>query len=46
MDRKSQWRKVKSKIEKDSRYKVVEPALTREEFFREYIEQLEKVCEM
>lgn len=43
LDSKAQWRKVRSKIEKDPRYKVVENTMQREEWFKEHIEQLYKV---
>ena len=43
LDSKAQWRKVRSKIEKDLRYKVVENTMQREEWFKEHIEQLYKV---
>ena len=44
LDAKSQWRKVRSKIEKDSRYKAIDNVGVREELFKEYMEQLLKVC--
>lgn len=43
LDSKAQWRKVRSKIEKDLRYKAVENTMQREEWFKEHIEQLYKV---
>ena len=43
LDSKSQWRKVRSKIEKDPRYKAVESASQKEEWFKEHVEQLYKV---
>ena len=44
LDAKSQWRKVRSKVEKDSRYKAIDNIALREELFKEYMEQLLKVC--
>lgn len=43
LDSKAQWRKVRSKIEKDPRYKSVENSTQREEWFKEHIEKLYKV---
>lgn len=43
LDSKAQWRKVRSKIEKDPRYKTVENTMQREEWFQEHIEHLYKV---
>ena len=43
LDSKAQWRKVRSKIEKDPRFKAVENTFQREEWFKEHIEQLFKV---
>lgn len=43
LDSKSQWRKVRSKVEKDPRYKAVESSVQREEWFKEHLEQLHKV---
>ena len=43
LDSKAQWRKVRSKIEKDPRCKAVENAQQREDWFKEHIEQLYKV---
>lgn len=42
-DSKAQWRKVRSKIEKDPRFKAVENTSQREEWFKEHLEQLDKV---
>ncbi|XP_068708563.1 transcription elongation regulator 1-like [Montipora capricornis] len=42
LDSKAQWRKVRSKIEKDPRFKAVENTFQREEWFKEHIEQLFK----
>lgn len=41
-DSKAQWRKVRSKIEKDPRFKAVENTSQREEWFKEHLEQLNK----
>lgn len=41
-DSKAQWRKVRSKIEKDPRFKAVENTSQREEWFKEHLEQLDK----
>ena len=43
LDSKSQWRKVRNKIEKDPRYKAVESTVQKEEWFKEHLEQLYKV---
>lgn len=43
LDSKAQWRKVRSKVEKDPRYKAVESSVQREEWFKEHLEQLYKV---
>ena len=43
LDSKSQWRKVRSKVEKDPRYKAVESSMQRDEWFKEHLEQLYKV---
>ncbi|EDO43130.1 predicted protein [Nematostella vectensis] len=36
------WRKVKSKIEDDPRYKAVESVSTKEDYFMQFMEELEK----
>lgn len=43
LDSKSQWRKVRGKVEKDPRCKAVESSVQREEWFKEHLEQLYKV---
>ena len=43
LDSKSQWRKIRSKVEKDPRYKAVESSVQKEEWFKEHLEQLYKV---
>lgn len=42
LDSKSQWRKVRGKVEKDPRCKAVESSVQREEWFKEHLEQLYK----
>ena len=41
LDTKSQWKKVKSSIESDRRYEMIGSSAKREQFFVEYIHQLE-----
>ena len=43
LDSNAHWRKIRSKIEKDPRYKAVESSVEREEWFKEHVEQLYKV---
>lgn len=45
LDSKAQWRKVRSKIEKDPRYKAVDSSVQREDWFKEHTEQLYKVTD-
>jgi len=42
LDAKSQWKKVKSSIETDRRYEMIGSSAKREQFFIEYIHQLEE----
>lgn len=45
MDETSQWKKVKSSIESDRRYELIGSSSKREQFFYEYIQEVE-VCNL
>jgi len=44
IDRTSRWSEIKKKVDSDSRYKAVDSSSRREDWFKDYIRTLEKVC--
>jgi len=44
LDRHSRWSDVKKKLDSDPRYKAVDSSSRREDWFKDYIRSIEKVC--